>query len=181
MLKSAFKIPVIALVVLPVIMTGSCALFPTENDDCDATKMVEVKEPIIYLRTVVYSGKIFTSTDISYNLSDITSIQYIGSIQKEYCNGKESGRFTFGPNFYPSDYTINELNTGLFLPQPYQYKFGNDLDKLIVIITAKVWFKDGKIFETDTHSEKFFFKDIRYEVNQMKYYIILNFIDENSS
>ncbi len=57
----------------------------------------------------------------------------------------------------------------------------NDLDKLIVIITCKAWFSDGKIFETDTYSEEFFYKDIKYEVNQMKYYIKLDFIDETSS
>ena len=181
MLKSGFKPSVLAIVILPLIMTGSCALFPDENEDCDATKMIEVREPLIYIRTVVYPGMMLVDSDISYYLGSATKIELSGSIQKVYCSGKKSGYFTYSPNFFPQDYTEDELKAGLFLPQPYQYKFQNDLDKLVVIITCKAWFSDGKIFETDSRSEEFFYKDIKYEVNQMRYYILLDFIDENSS
>ena len=181
MLKTGFKIQFLAIVILPLMMTGSCALFQDENDDCDATKMIDAREPVIYIRTVVYPGIINVDSDLTYRLGSATKIEFSGSIQKVYCNGKKSGYFTYSPNFYPLEYTENELSAGLFLPQPYQYKFENDLDKLIVIITCKAWFSDGKIFETDTVSEEFFYKDIKYEVNQTKYYIKLDFIDETSS
>ncbi len=123
MLKSGSNVSVLAILLLPLLMTGSCALFPDENDDCDATKMIDVREPVIYLRTVVYPGTMNVDLDITYRLGSATKIEFSGSIQKVYCSGKKSGYFTYSPNLFPLDYTEAELKAGLFLPQPYQYKF----------------------------------------------------------
>lgn len=153
---------------------NSCELFPDFNDDCDATKMIDVKEPIIYLRPVLPPGSMNIDSDLTRKLANATHVQVSGSIQKIYCNGKKSGYFDFSPNLYPGDYTEAELTSGLFLPQPYQYKFQNDLDKLLVIVTYKAWFSDGAIFESHTFTDDYFFKDIKYEVNQIKYYIQLD-------
>lgn len=101
-------------------------------------------------------------------------IQISGSIQKFYCNGKKSGYFTFSHNLYPGDYSFEEQEAGLFLSQPYQYKFQNDLDKLLVIYTCKAWFNDGKIFESHTWPQEFFYKDVKFEANQTKHYILLD-------
>jgi len=155
-------------------------VFSDNNEDCDATKMVVTEEPLIYIRTVLPSDKINVDSDISYKLPDATHLQISGSIQKVYCSGKKSGYFSFSHNIYPGDYTSVELESGVFMLQPYQYKFQNDKDKLIVIITYKAWFNDGKIFESHTFTDEFFFKDIRYEGSQMKYYIKLDDHKDNS-
>jgi hypothetical protein len=170
MIKSGYKIPSLAIIILTLMMTGSCELFSDNNEDCDATKMIELKEPIIYLRAEVWPGQLAIDSDLTYKLRNATKIEIKGSIQKVYCSGKKSGYFTYNPNFFPTAYDDAELVAGLFLPQPYQYKFENDLDKLIVIITCKAWFSDGKIFEMGTITEEFFYKDIKYEVNEMRYY-----------
>lgn len=169
-----FRFSVLVVVVFCLAGFHSCELFPDFNDDCDSTKMIDAKEPIIYLRSVLPWDKININSDISYKLWDATHVQISGSIQKFYCNGKKSGYFTFSQNFFPSDYSIPELDAGLFLQQPYQYKFQNDLDKLLVIITYKAWFADGSIFESHTYTDDYFYKDIKYEVNQIKYYILLD-------
>jgi len=168
------KILAAIMVSLSLLVTASCQLFSDFNDDCDATKMIEVREPVIYLRTILPSGIININSDLSYKFPEATHLHISGSIQKVYCNGDKSGYFTFSHNIYPGDYTFTELESGVFLEQPYQYKFQNDKDKLLVIITYKAWFSDGKIFESHTFTDEFFFKDIRYEVNQIKYYISLD-------
>jgi len=162
------------VVVFCIVGLHSCELFKDFNDDCDATKMIEVREPVIYLRTVIPTGSMATDTDINYKLPDAEHIQISGSIQKIYCDGKKSGYFTFSHNLYPGDYPLPDLENGLFLSQPYQYKFQNDLDKLLVIVTFKAWFHDGKIYESHTFPSDFFYKDIRYEVNQTKYFLLID-------
>lgn len=170
--KSGFSL--LAVVVFCILSLHSCTLFSDSNDDCDATKMIEIREPVIYLRAVLPPGQMNISSDLSWYLGNATHVQVSGSIQKVYCNGKKSGYFTYSPNIYPGDYTGEELEVGLFLPQPYQYRFENDLDKLLVIVTYKAWFEDGAIFESHTFPDEYFFKDIKYEVNPGKYYIKLD-------
>ena len=169
-----FRFSLLVVVVFCITCINGCNLFPDFNDDCDATKMIDVKEPIIYLRSVLPPGPLNISSDLTWKLVNATHIQASGSNQKIYCNGNKSGYFTFSHNVYPGDYTDAELSQGLFLPQPYQYKFQNDLDKLLVIVTYKAWFSDGAIFESHTFTSDYFFKDIKYEVNQIKYYIHLD-------
>ncbi len=172
MKESRFSL--LLVVVFCIAGLHSCELFKDFNDECDATKMIEVREPIIYLRTILPPGTMNTSSEINYKLNDATYVQVSGSIQKIYCNGKKSGYFTFSHNLYPRDYSFDELTAGLFLPQPYQYKFQNDLDKLLVIVTYKAWFGDGAIYESHTFPIEYFYKDIRYEVNLTKFYILMN-------
>ena len=86
------------MVIVCIAGLHSCELFPDFNDDCDATKMIEVREPVIYLRTVIPTGSMATDTDINYKLPDAEHIEISGSIQKIYCSGKKSGYFTFSHN-----------------------------------------------------------------------------------
>jgi len=169
-----FRFSLLLVVVYCLTCLHSCELFSDFNDDCDATKMIEVREPVIYLRAVLPPGRMNISSDLTWKLAEATHIQISGSIQKVYCNGNKSGYYEFSHNIYPVDYSITELESGLFLAQPYQYKFQNDLDKVLVIVTYKAWFSDGAIFESHTFTDDYFFKDIQYEVNQIKYYIKLD-------
>jgi len=169
-----------ALSMFLIALTAGCSLLSTKNDDCDATKMITPQEPLLYLRVLLNPGTMNTTFG-DYSLKNATRLEIIGSIEKVYCSGKLSGRFTYNPAFFPVELTPAELSAGLFLPQPYQYKFDNDNDKLIVILTLKAWFSDGKIFEPDTFSEDFFYKDLKYEVNMSRNYFMLDYSKESFS
>ncbi len=163
-----------ALTFLLVALTAGCSLFSSKNDDCDVTKMITPKEPLVYLR-VLLNPEYMKTSEGNYYLKNATRLEIIGSIEKVYCSGKLSGRFTFNPVFFPVELTPTDLSTGLFLPQPYEYKFDNDKDKLIVMLTLKAWFSDGKIFEPDTFAEEFYYKDLKYEVNMGRYYFKIDY------
>lgn len=166
-----------ALSVFLVALTAGCSLFSSKNDDCDATKMITPQEPLLYLRVLLNPETMNTSFG-NYYLKNATRLEIIGSIEKVYCSGKLSGRFTFNPSFFPVELTPVELSTGLFLPQPYQYKFDNDKDKLIVTLTLKAWFSDGKIFEPDTFAEEFYYKDLKYEANLGRNYFKIDYSND---
>lgn len=159
-----------ALLFVLIASTSGCELLTSKNDDCEATKMPETKEPIIYLRITVDPGPINTQVG-TYYLKYADRLEIIGSVEKVYCSGKLSGRFTFNPSFFPEDMTLPEITAGLILPQPYQYKFDNDKDKLLIMYTLKAWFSGGKIFETDPFSVERFYKNLQYDVNSGKYYL----------
>jgi hypothetical protein len=163
-----------ALSFLLIALTAGCSLFSSKNDDCDATKMITPQEPILYLRVLVDPEKLNTEVG-NYYLKAATRLEIIGSIEKVYCSGKLSGRFTYNPTFFPVELTTTDMTSGLYLPQPYQYKFDNDKDKLIVMFTLKARFSDGKIFETDTFSEELFFKDLTYDVTRDRNYFKLDY------
>lgn len=161
MKKIRFKL-LSVFIILPVIF-GSCELLTSKND-CDATKMETMQEPVVYIKAL---------PNLSLKLGDqymINSdrITISGSIRKFYCSGKESGNFSFNPTFFVDpQMSVNDF----WLPQPYQYKFENTKDKLVVICHAKVYFDNGKIYESSEFSKEFFYKDILLDANELKYHI----------
>ena len=141
----------------------SCELLTSKND-CDATKMESTEEPVVYIRA---QPKLDLKLGDQYVLySDRITIS--GSIRKIYCSGKESGYFTFNPTFFVDPKMTTD---DFWLPQPYQYKFDNTKDKLVVICHAKVYFDNGKIYESSEYTGEYFFKDIKLDINRLKYYI----------
>jgi len=163
-MKKISGISLSVFIVLSAILC-SCELLKEDND-CDATKMDAPQEPVIYLKVIIP----FPQAMIEYNTPERLLIT--GSIRKIYCSGKESGNFTYNPTIYVSAESFNEDNTGVFvLPQPYQYKFDNTKDKLIVICRVKAYLEGGDIYESEEIYQEFFYKDIKYNANEMKHYI----------
>jgi len=157
----------LALYIILLVGLGGCELFPDNNDECEATKMDEPQEPVIYLKALM---KLNQELGDSYLLLG-ERLVISGSIRKIYCNGDESGVFSFNPTFYLSeDMTVDDF----FLPQPYQYKFNNTRDKLVVICRINVYFENGKVYESTEVSREFFFENIKLDANLMKYYIELD-------
>jgi len=75
------------------ISLGSCELFPENNDECEPTKMDEPKEPVVYLKALMKLNQELGDSNLL--LGDRLVIS--GSIRKFYCNGDESGVFSFNP------------------------------------------------------------------------------------
>jgi hypothetical protein len=149
-------------IILPVIF-GSCELLTSKND-CDATKMESTQEPVVYIKALPNLS--LTLGDKSMIYSDRITIS--GSIRKIYCSGKESGNFTYNTTFYvDNQMSVNDF----WLPQPYQYKFDNTKDKLVVICHAKVFFDNGKIYESSECFGEFYYEDILLDANEFKYHI----------
>ncbi len=166
-MKRISLIPLWVFIVLSVTL-GSCELFKEDND-CDATKMDTTEEPIIYIKALINLGQ---KLGDSY-LINSERLVISGSIRKIYCSGKESGNFSFNPTFYISqESTVDDF----FLPQPYQYKFSNTKDKLIVICHVKVYFENGNIYESSEAHADFYYEDIEYDANRMKYFIEISFV-----
>lgn len=162
-MKKISFIPLLVFIVLSATLS-SCELFADKNDDCDATKMPQTEEPIIYIKTLLKLNK--KLGDLYIANSD--EVQITGSIRKIYCNGKESGNFTINGFLYVDE---ESSASDLYLAQPYQYKFDNYKDKLILICRVKVFFENGKIYESSEAFEDYFFEDIEYDANSWKYYI----------
>jgi len=161
MKKNSIKLLSVFIVLL--VTFGSCELLTSKND-CDATKMESTQEPVIYIKALprldLRLGDQYMINADRLNIS--------GSIRKIYCSGKESGNFTFNPTlFVDNQMTVNDF----WLTQPYQYKFDNTKDKLVVICRAKVYFENGQIYESSEYFGDFYFEDILLDANKLKYHI----------
>lgn len=166
-MKKLNSIAISAFFVFSVTL-GSCELLTSKNDDCDSTKMDTPQEPVIYIKAL---------PDLSLTLGEEAMINsdritISGSIRKIYCSGKESGNFTYNTTFYVnSQMSANDF----WLPQPYQYKFDNTKDKLVVTCNAKVFFDNGKIYESSECFGEFYYEDILLDANEFKYHIDIIF------
>jgi hypothetical protein len=142
------------------------------GDPCDDTMMKNPDEPTIYLKLHLMNE--FDSPDPTHIVSDADKIIYAGIITKYYCGDKKSGRFEFVHTLFLSkDYTPEYLRNGVFLPQPYTFKFENDGDYLQVATQMKQYFNDGKIFKNEISIYKHYYKDISYDATRMDKYIDL--------
>lgn len=140
------------------------------GDPCDDTMMKNPDEPTIYLK--LHLENQFDSPDATHILSAADKAVYTGTITKYYCGDKKSGSFEFTHTLFLSrDYTPEYLKTGVFLHQPYQFKFENDGDYLMVISKIRLYFKDGKIFECGEGNARYHYEDIFYDVNWFKKFI----------
>jgi hypothetical protein len=157
--------PILILIVLILFGCASCELFSDKNDDCDDTKMEKREEPVIYLKAIIP----FNNEIIEVHTPEKVIIT--GSIRKIYCSGKESGNFSYTPTFFVDDKTFDRYKADFILPQPYQYKFDNTKDKLIVQCHVKVYLEDGLIYESVPIIQEFFYKDIKFDANELKNFI----------
>jgi hypothetical protein len=62
---------------------------------------------------------------------------------------------------------------GFYLDQPNEFKFDNDLDYPLVHARIKAYSNDGMIYESDEMLRKYYYKDIKYDVSQLKKHLIL--------
>ena len=161
MKKISFKI--LSIFIILFVTFGSCELLTSKNE-CDATKMEATQEPVVYIKAL--PNLTLKLGDQHMINSDRVTIS--GSIRKIYCSGKESGYFTYNTTFYVDDQmSVDDF----WLPQPYQYKFDNTKDKLVVICHAKVYFDNGKIYESSEYVGDFYYEDILLDANELKYHI----------
>jgi hypothetical protein len=149
----------------------ACDVFTDKNDDCEATKMAERQSPTIYLKLLVRNDTISDSLFIHY----ATKATFSGTITKVYCDGTVSSTFSYNPTFYPVDMDYIYLNSGFYLDQPYQFNFDNDKDYLLVVASLKVWFPNGKIYESEQATRRYYYKDVLFDVNQLIKFIFIPF------
>ncbi len=168
-MKTLCKISELFLVVSVFTMVA-CETIPDKNDECDATKMIEPQSPVIYL-------KLFLDYDTlpgqSHYLYKATKAIFSGTITKVYCSGKISSTFSFSPSYFLSEMDPQYIFNGFYLDQSYQFNFDNDLDYLLIQARIKAYFSDGKIYESDELIRRFYYKNLQYDVNQMKKYLKL--------
>jgi len=144
----------------------ACSLIT--GDKCDET-IIPFEEPIIYLKLAIDD---YYPPNDTHLTTDAEKAFFTGSITKVYCDGKRSGSFSFNHTLFLSrDYTKEFLSEGIFLSQPYQFKFTNSDDYLEVVTQIKLFFKDGKIFESTAGTQKFYHFMIWYDVNRMDKFI----------
>ncbi len=165
----SFTLPLVVLFCITIL--HSCTIFD-KGGDCEGSEM-DLVEPLIYLRATFHTDAFFVETSKSIFTAERMIIS--GSIQKEYCSGELSGYFTFSPTFYPTSMTNDSMLNGFYLPQPYQYKFNNKEDELIVLARIKVYMPDNIIFESDEFIFRYHYSDIKYETSSLKYYIMISF------
>jgi len=166
-MKRSIQMVLLMCLVIPLTM-DSCSWL--SGDECDET-VIPLFEPVIYLKLHITEEN---SPDYAHLTPYADKAIVTGSITKFYCGGKKSGSFSFNHTLFLSkDYTAQYLSDGVFLSQPYQFKFTNSEDYLEVVLQFKLYFDDdGKIFESFESSSKFYSKDVFYDVNRMD-----NFID----
>lgn len=147
----------------------SCAWLT--GDVCDDT-IITFEEPIIYLKLHITNEN---GPDVNHITTYADKALVTGSITKFYCGGKKSGSFSFNHTLLLlKDYSVQYLSDGVFLSQPYQFKFTNSEDYLEVILQIKLYFDDdGKIFESTAGTTKYYYADISYDVNRMDKFINL--------
>ena len=155
-------------------MMISCEEKTEKNDECDETRMSSPQNPTIYLKLAIAWDSMPTASMMNYISHHATWAMFSGTITKVYCGGKVSSTFSFSPTFYPAEMAPDELMNGFYLPQPYQFKFENDLDYVHVIARIKYYFdKDLSTFESLEMSQRFYFKDLHYDYNLNSHYISL--------
>lgn len=159
-------------------MIVSCDALTEKNDECEDTKMSSTEKPTIYLKLAVAWDSMPTTSMMNYVSHRATWAVFSGTITKIYCGGKVSSTFSYNPTFYPDEMAAQDLLNGFYLPQPYEFKFENDLDYLLVIARIKYFFnKDNSTFESLEITQRFYFKDLYYDYNLNSKYISL-YIDD---
>ena len=156
----------------------SCEALTEKNDECEDTKMSSPEEPTIYLKLAISWDSMPTTGMMNYISHHANWATFSGTITKVYCGGKVSGSFSFNPTFYPNQMDPQTLLDGFYLPQPYVFKFENDLDYVQVIARIQYFFdKDNSKFESLELVQKFYYKDLHYDYNLNSKYISL-YIDD---
>lgn len=139
-----------------------------EEDPCAATKMVEVKEPLIYLKLELKQFTLWAfGNTYESQFADIGRI--IGSATKYYCPDKKSGSFSFEEAFYPAQSEPQYLEQGFYLDQPYMFKFENDLDYIEVPFQITLGYDLNYLQWRDT--VRVYYSDLEYDYTLNSNYI----------
>jgi hypothetical protein len=137
----------------------------SEEDQCDATKMVETKKPVIYLKLEI---KPFFIDNQYSHYAEAFAIS--GYITKYYCPHEKSGQFAYTEAIAPKDYDPQYLEQGFYLDQPYEFKFENDLDYLELRYNYNISWVSSKYYMGD-ETLTVYYKDLIYDYNLNSYYI----------
>jgi hypothetical protein len=158
------------IVMFCVTSLQSCEVLAGKNE-CEGSAM-DLVEPVIYLKARLDPRVLIITPDTFLDKAEEMIIT--GSIQKEYCSGKLSGYFTYNPTFYPLTMNLSHWENGFYFPQPYQYKFDNKEDELILLMRFKAYTTDGRIYESGEVIGRAKYADIAYDVNILRYYIMIS-------
>ena len=175
-MKKLIHFAMLFCIMIMLSMDG-CEFFTDGKDNCEETKMLTVENPTIYLKLDLDPYAYHELVDMGYPTGLITTKEMlIGSIMKVYCNGKESGSFSYEKTYYPKSMDFVTQMGGFLLPQPYQFKFENNDDYLLVIAHLKTYMDDGKIFEDKNEfTQKYYYVDLIYDKDRNDYYIELDY------
>jgi hypothetical protein len=160
-----------AVLLLTLLAFTTCDVFTDKNDECEATKMPQRETPTVYLKLLLRNDTIADSLYVHY----ATKATFSGTITKVYCDGTVSSTFSYSPTFFPVDMDYIPLNSGFYLDQPYQFNFDNDKDYLLIMAKLKVWFPNGKIYESEDVTRRYYYKDVAFDVNLLQKYIFIPF------
>lgn len=164
---------------LSIIQTvTSCGLINSDGN-CDGNEMKQTEEPVIYLK-VNYAD--LPASDSYYNprSSNAALVKLKGSIQKIYCDGKESSKFTYGLGFDIEGTDPDHTGRIFDWTEPYQFKFSNKNDLVRVMLDLVFEFKDGTHWETmETYVWDYRFSDLKFDVNSFQYYVEAVFGSDN--
>ena len=165
--------------IMTMLTMDGCELFINSKDDCEETKMLTVENPVIYLKLDLAPYTYHELLEMGYPTGLMnTKEMLVGTIMKVYCGGKESGSFSYEKTYYPKSMDFDTQMGGFLLPQPYQFKFENKEDYLIVIAHLKTYLDDGKIFEDKIgFTKKYYYEELNYNKDSNDYYIVIDYPD----
>lgn len=154
-------------------MITSCDLITQSNDECEDGKWSSVKEPTIYLKLYTEWDTVGADGMMHYITYHAKSATFSGTITKVYCGGKVSSSFSFNPTFFPDEMAYSELESGFYLPQPYQFKFEHDEDYVHIIARIQYYFDKllPVTYESFEISQRVYYKDLQYDYNLNSNYI----------
>ena len=168
--------------ILKVFAIGLFGLIPivgcieTVKDPCKETQWEKADDPVIFLKASIAVPN-FEYNKVIYNINKASSVTFTGTITKYYCSGEKSGSFDFNAIYYPANGSLSFSLLNLKIGGPFQFMFQNDLDYLHVEGRLMLEFPDGSKFKPVIGStfQSYYFKDIKLDVNEMAYYILLDF------
>jgi hypothetical protein len=164
-----------------IVFTSCEDVKTTKNDECEETKWSSPKNPFIYLELAISWDTVGRDGMMSFISHHATWAVFSGSITKIYCDGTVSSTFSFSPTFYPDQMSPQDLLSGFFLPQPYQFKFEHDKDYLQLIYRIKYFFDKANVsYESMEITQRVYYKNLNYEYTVNSNYIPIN-IDEETA
>jgi len=145
-----------------------------QNDDCEKTKMPDVKEPALIIKVVLLNDTI--QHDPAHIARKALTGLFTGTVTKVYCDGTLSGSFDVNTTVYPAEYTQDYLDAGIKVGQAYQFKFANKKDYILVVLRLKETFQDGKKYQSGDVIKKFYYEDLLYDYLNGDYYFWFFFL-----
>jgi hypothetical protein len=163
----SYLLPSLILLCFGVFAIASCEILPEENDECDQTKMPDVKEPVLIIKVLLLNDTI--QGDTAHIARKALTGLFTGTVTKVYCDGTLSGSFDVNTTVFPVEYT-DEYIHGMKVGQAYQFKFANTKDYILVVLRLQVTFKDGRSFQSGDDIKKFYYENLLFDYINGDYY-----------